>query len=385
MWLGACTSQIGTFVQQFAQSWMVLEMTKDPFYLGLDLFLGQAPIILFSLVGGVLADRIDRRKLLLASQYIQMTCAFTLTALFYTHAVHVWHILMLSFFVGCGQSMGGPAYSALLPTLVDPKDLLNAVSMNAIQFNLARIVGPTIGGLAYTKLGATWCFALNGVSYIAVIISLYMIKVKFVPPKSSERIWTSMKEGFQFIRQREGLEPLVALAFLMTLLGFTLVGFLPVFVQDVFNKGPGTYQLMLICSGAGAVTGGLIVAAVRRPKRQGRAVLLIVTGLGVLISSFALSRWLPLSCVLIFASGMATMGSASLMLTTVQLLVADEMRGRVMSVYNVAFRGGMPMGGLVLGRLIPTFGVSPTVAVAGSVLAVVALYFLLVQRRITAL
>jgi predicted MFS family arabinose efflux permease len=385
MWLGACTSQIGTFVQQFAQSWLVLEMTKDPFYLGLDLFLGQVPIILFSLVGGVLADRIDRRKLLLMSQYIQMTCAFILTALFYTHTVHVWQILSLSFFVGCGQSMGGPAYSALLPTLVDPKDLLNAVSMNAIQFNLARIVGPTIGGLAYTALGPTWCFGLNGLSYIAVIISLYMINVKFVPAKSSDRIWTSMKEGFQFIRQREGLEPLVVLAFLMTLLGFTLVGFLPVFVQEVFKRGPSTYQLMLICSGSGAVTGGLVVAAVPRPKRQGRAVLLIMTGLGLLISSFALSRWLPLSCVLIFVSGMATMGSASLMLTTVQLLVADEMRGRVMSVYNVAFRGGMPMGGLILGRLIPTFGVSPTVAVAGSVLAAVALYFLLVQRRITAL
>jgi predicted MFS family arabinose efflux permease len=385
MWLGACTSQIGTFVQQFAQSWLVYDMTKDPFYLGLDLFLGQTPIILFSLLGGVFADRVDRRKLLLMSQYIQMTCAFILTALFYTHTVHVWHILTLSFFVGCGQSMGGPAYSALLPSLVKPEDLSNALSLNGIQFNLARIVGPTIGGLAYTALGATWCFGLNGVSYIAVIISLYMINVRFVPAKSSVRIWTSMKEGFQFIRQREGLEPLVALAFLMTLLGFTMVGFLPVFAREVFAGGPKTYQLLLICSGGGAVTGGFIVAAVPRPKRQGRAVLLIITVLGVLIASFALSRWLPLSCILIFVAGMATMGSAVLMLTTVQLLVADEMRGRVISVYNVAFRGGMPMGSLVLGRLIPLFGVSPTVAVAGSALAGIALYFLLVQRRITAL
>ena len=385
MWLGACTSTIGTFVQQFAQSWLVYDLTKDAFYLGLDLFLGQVPIILFSLVGGVLADRIDRRKLLLGSQYIQMTCAFVLMALFYFHRVHVWQILGLSFFVGCGQSMGGPAYSALLPSLVDPEDLSNAIAMNAIQFNLARIVGPTIGGLAYTALGATWCFALNGVSYIAVIISLLMINVKFIPAKSSVKIWTSMKEGFQFIRQREGLEPLVLLAFLMTLLGFTLVGFLPVFVQEVFKQGPKTYQLLLICSGSGAVTGGLIVAALGRMKHQGRMVLTIMTGLGVLISSFALSRWLPLSCVLIFASGMATMGSASLMLTTVQLLVADEMRGRVMSVYNVAFRGGIPMGGLVLGRLIPVFGLSPTVAVAGSALAAIALYFMFVQRRIMAL
>src|SRR3984885_11097581 len=195
MWFGACASTIGTFVQQFAQSWLVYDLTKDPFYLGFDLFLGQLPIMMFSLFGGVLADRIDRRKLLLASQYIQMTCAFTLTALFYFHRVHVWQILSLSFFVGCGQSMGGPAYSALLPSLVDPEDLSNAIAMNAIQFNLARIVGPTIGGLAYTALGATWCFGLNGVSFIAVIVSLYMIHVKFVPAKSSVNIWTSMQEG----------------------------------------------------------------------------------------------------------------------------------------------------------------------------------------------
>ena len=220
MWLGACTSTIGTFVQQFAQSWLVYDLTKDPFYLGLDLFLGQLPIMLFSLVGGVFADRRDRRKMLLMSQYIQMTAAFLLMALFYLGAVKVWHILTLSFVVGLGQSFGGPAYSALLPTLVGPEELSNAIAMNSIQFNLARIVGPTIGGLAYTTLGATWCFGLNGLSYIAVIISLYMIHVKFVPEKSSERIMSSRKEGFSFIRKREGLEPLVVLAFLMTLLGF---------------------------------------------------------------------------------------------------------------------------------------------------------------------
>src|SRR6201996_7729702 len=147
MWLGACVSTIGTFVQQFAQSWVVYDLTKDPFYLGLHLFLGQLPIILFSLVGGVFADRLDRRNMLLYSQYIQMTCAFILTALFFTHTVRVWHILSLSFVVGLGQSFGGPAYSALLPTLVPPEDLSNAIAMNSIQFNLARIIGPTLGGL----------------------------------------------------------------------------------------------------------------------------------------------------------------------------------------------------------------------------------------------
>src|SRR5580692_2127170 len=142
------------------------------------------PIMLFSLVGGVFADRLDRKRLLLYSQYIQMLCAFALTVLFATHAVKVWHILSLSFVVGLGQSFGGPAYSALLPTLVTADDLSNAIAMNSIQFNLARILGPTLGGLAYATLGATWCFALNGVSFLAVILSLTMIQVKFVPARS---------------------------------------------------------------------------------------------------------------------------------------------------------------------------------------------------------
>ena|SRR5579864_26136 len=385
MWIGACTSTIGTFVQQFAQSWLVYSLTNDPFYLGLDLFLGQLPILLFSLVGGVFADRIDRRKLLLMSQYIQMLCAFLLAALFALHVVKIWHIFTLSFVVGLGQSFGGPAYSALLPTLVDPEDLSNAVAMNAIQFNLARIIGPTIGGLAYTVLGPTWCFVLNGLSFIAVIISLYAIHVKFVPPKSTISILNSMKEGIRFIRHREGMGPLVALAFCTTLLGFPLTAFLPVFVKNVFGKGPETLALLMACSGAGSVCGGLIVAGLGKMKQQGRAALLILTLLGTIITGFALSHWLPLSAVLIFAGGAAIMASASLMLTLVQLIVTDNMRGRVMSVYNLAFRGGMPLGSLALGRLMPLCGVSLTMASAGSVLVLLSLYFLLVQRRVALL
>jgi predicted MFS family arabinose efflux permease len=385
MWFGACTSQIGTFMQQFAQSWLVFDMTKDPFYLGLDVFLGQLPIMMFSLVGGVFADRIDRRKLLLASQFIQMTCAFALTGLFYFHLVKVWHILTLSFIVGLGQSMGGPAYSALLPSLVDSKDLSNAISMNSIQFNLARIVGPTVGGLAYAKLGATWCFGLNGLSFLAVICSLYMIHVKFIPAKSSEPIWSAMKEGIRFIRNREGLEPLVVLAFCMTMFAFALLPYIQVFVREVFKKGPETYTLLLVCSGAGSVCGGLVVAWMGTLKRQGRSALLIMTVMGAAILGFSISHWLPLSCALIFLTGATMMSSATLLLSLVQLIVSDNMRGRVMSVYNLAFRSGMPMGGLVLGKLIPTFGLSLSVGCAGSALVGLALYFLLVNRRVAAL
>ena len=375
MWFGACASTIGTFVQQFAQSWLVYDLTKDPFYLGLDLFLGQLPIMLFSLFGGVFADRLDRRKMLLTSQYIQMFCAFTLSILFAEHLVKVWMILTLSFIVGIGQSFGGPAYSALLPTLVEKEDLSNAIAMNSIQFNLARIVGPSLGGLAYTLLGATWCFALNGVSYLAVIASLFMIHVKFVPAKTQESVLASMKQGIQFIRQREGMTALVILAFCTTLFGFSLNGFLPVFVKTIFHRGPETYTLLLVCSGAGSITGALTVAASERMKGKSRSTLLILVVLGLTIAGFAMSRWLPLSCVLMFAAGVAIMASASFMLSLAQLMATNAMRGRVMSVYNLAFRAGIPLGALALGKLIPTFGVTKSLAGAGLALVGVAAWF----------
>src|SRR5882762_7958951 len=384
MWTGACVSTIGTFVQQFAQSWLVYDLTKDPFYLGLDLFLGQLPFMLFSLVGGVFADRLDRRKMLLYSQYIQMTCAFVLAVLFLTQTVKIWHILTLSFVVGVGQSFGGPAYSALLPTLVGAEDLANAVSMNSIQFNLARVIGPTLGGLAYTVLGATWCFTLNGISYVAVIISLLVIKVQFIAPKTQTSVLKSMKEGIRFIREREGLAPLVVLAFCTTLFGFSLTGFLPVIVRTIFHGGPGTYELLLVFSGAGSVCGALIVAAMEKLKGQGRLALLTLLALGTITALFAFSKWLPLSCILIFLAGAAIMASASLMLSLVQLIVADSMRGRVMSVYNLAFRAGIPLGALVLGKLIPFLGVSVALAGFGVSLAIVAGYFLFMMRNVSA-
>ncbi|WP_353070303.1 MFS transporter [Tunturibacter empetritectus] len=381
MWLGACVSTIGTFVQQFAQSWLVYDLTKDPFYLGLDLFLGQLPIMLFSLVGGVFADRLDRKKMLLSSQYIQMICAFVLATLFATHAVKVWHILTLSFVVGVGQSFGGPAYSALLPTLVEPEDLANAISMNSIQFNLARIIGPTLGGLAYTVFGATWCFALNGFSYVAVIISLFVIRAQSTAPKTQMSVLKSMKEGISFIRDREGLTPLVVLAFCTTLFGFSLTGFLPVIVRTIFHRGPGTYELLLVFSGAGSICGALLVAAMEKLKGQGRLAVLALFALGLTTAGFAFSKWLPVSCILIFLAGTAVMASASLMLSVVQLIVVDSMRGRVMSVYNLAFRAGIPLGALILGKLIPILGISTAIAGFGLSLVGVAGYFLIVMTK----
>jgi predicted MFS family arabinose efflux permease len=346
--------------------------------------LGSIPIVLFSLVGGVFADRTERQKLLLGSQFVQMACAFLLAGLFATGVVRIWHILMLSFVVGTAQSFGGPAYSALIPTLVKPEDLPNAIALNSIQFNVARVLGPTLGGVALL-LGASWCFSLNGISFIAVIISLLIIHPHFVPTKSRESVLTSMKEGIQFIRQQAAMEALIVLAFSMTLLAFPLIVFLPVFAKDVFHGGPNLYTILLVCSGIGSICGALIVAAVGKHKYMGRSVLLMLMALGVLISGFALSRWLVLSCILIFFAGAMLLAVFTSIGSLVQMIAPDNMRGRVLSVYNVAFRGGMPVGSLVVGALVRRFTAPVVLTWNGLLLTILGLYFLFVQRKVATL
>ncbi|MGH9693909.1 MAG: MFS transporter, partial [Bryobacteraceae bacterium] len=352
MWFGACTSSIGTWMQILAQSWLVLSISNSPVYLGLDAFFGQIPIFLFSLFGGVFADRKNRRHILLVSQFIQLSCAFLLAALWSAHVVQVWHIWCLSFTVGLAQSFGGPAYSALIPTLVKKEDLQNAIALNSIQFNLARVVGPALGGLALVKLGAFWCFTLNGISYLAVIATLLAIRSDFVPPATQVPVIQSMREGIDFLRKREGMASLVVLAFGITLLSYPLITFLPVMARDVFHGGANTFTLFLCLSGAGSVTGALLVAGSASQSGQARKSLIVMAVLGVVITAFGLSRVLAASAVLVFVSGSLLMIVFALNTSMVQLYVSDTMRGRVMSVYNVAFRGGMPLGSLASGLLI---------------------------------
>jgi predicted MFS family arabinose efflux permease len=381
LWFGACTSSIGTWMQKLAQSWLVLQLSNRPFLLGLDTFLGEIPIFLFSLVGGVIADRVDRRKLLVGSQLVQMSCAFFLAFLFATGLVRVWHILALSFTVGLAQAFGGPAYQALIPTLVAQKDLPNAIALNSIQFNLARVIGPVLGGIALTKLGASWCFSLNGISFVAVIISLLLLPVRRFPAAGVTML-DSMKQGIAFIRARAGMQPLIFLAFFMTMLGVPLIVYLPVVARDVFHGGPNAYTILLSISGAGAVVGALAVAALGHVERRGLMALQILITLGVLITCFGLSRNLTLSCVLLFLGGAALVASFATVTSLVQLIAPDEMRGRVMSVYNVAFRGGMPIGSFIAGPFVETLSAPVVLATNGVLLVALGVFFLFVHRRI---
>ena len=372
-------------MQKLAQSWLVLQLSNSPFLLGLDAFLGELPILLFSLFGGVAADRKDRRHLLLMSQVIQMSCAFLLMTLILLHAVKVWHILCLSFVTGLAQAFGGPAYQALIPSLVSIENISNAIALNSIQFNLARVIGPVLGGLALARLGAAWCFGLNGLSFVAVIISLLMLHIRFVPAPAKQSVLASMRQGIGFVRKHPVMPSLVVLAFSMTALGIPLIIFLPVFARDVFRGDVRTYTLLLSTYGVGSICGALLVAAMGSRKGKGRIALGFLVCLGVTMTVFSLSKILAVSCVFLFLSGASLVGVLSLVSSLVQEITADAMRGRVMSVYNVAFRGGTPMGSLVTGSLVPHLGAPVVLAGNAVLLAVLGIYYLVVQRRVASL
>jgi predicted MFS family arabinose efflux permease len=385
MWIGACTSSIGTWMQIVAQGWLIYRLSHSAFLLALDQFLGGIPIFLFSLIGGVVADRIERRKILLASQYMQMASAGILTVLVSTGVVHVWHILCLSFVSGLAQAFGGPAYSALIPTLVDREDMPNAIALNSIQFNMAVTIGPALAGQALAKLGEKWCFGLNALSFLAPIISLSMITTRFLPQKTAESMFNSLKQGIRFVRKQPSMEALIVLAFCMTALAMPMRTYIPVFVKDIFHRGPETYGNLLSLMGVGSICGSLIIASMGNIHNKGRVALTTLISLGAAISIFALSKALLLSYAMLVLVGASMMAVFATVTSLVQLITTDDMRGRVMSVYNCAFRGGMPMGNLVSGWLVPLFTAPAVLAVNGALLIVVALYFLLVQRRVAAL
>ena len=367
MWAGAFTSTAGTWMQKVAESWLVLEMTGSAFYLGLIAFLGDLPFLLFTLVGGVVADRIDRRKLLLGSQYVQMTCAFILTALVLLGWLRVWHMLALVFVVGTGQSFGGPAYMALIPGLVKREDVPNAIALNSIQFNLARTFGPLLAGITLAAAGAAFCFALNGLSILAVIVRLYLIRATFTPQKTQESVMSGMRNGFSFVRSRGSLWQLSVLGFISTFCGIPLMTLLPVFARDIFGLGAPGYSSMMATSGAGAITGALLYAGISHRVAHGVLTLRVQIAFAVLLATFALSRNLMLSYVALFLGGVCLIILFASITSLVQMATTEEMRGRVMSIFMLAFRGGMPLGGLASGSLATQLG--PTAAlIVGSVL-----------------
>src|SRR5579862_1262503 len=303
MWFGACMSSIGTWMQIVAQGWLIYRLSHSAFLLALDQFLGGIPIFLFSLIGGVVADRAERRKILLGSQYVQMACATILTLLIVTGHIRVWHMLAMSFIAGLAQAFGGPAYQALIPMLVDREDMPNAIALNSIQFNTAVTVGPALAGQALAKLGESWCFGLNALSFLAPIVSLSIITARYLPVSTTESMFGSLKQGIRFVRRQGSMEALIVLAFCMTALSMPMRTYIPVFVKDIFHRGPETYGNLLSLMGLGSIFGSLTIASAGNMRRKGFVALGALLCLGAGISAFALSKSVPFSSVVLVIVG----------------------------------------------------------------------------------
>ncbi len=380
LWFGALTSSIGTWMQKVAQAWLIVTLTgsQSAFYLGLDSFLGELPILLLTLVAGVVADRRDRRHMMLMSQVVQMGVAFTLAGLVFFDAIQIWHILLLSCISGCAQAFGGPAYQSLVPTLVGKEHLPNAIALNSIQFNLARIIGPIVAGVALATFGMVMCFGMNGISFLFVIAAILSLRDVHVPPASSVSIVSQMKDGLRFVHASPNLRTLTMLGFIAAFLGLPLLTFLPIIAKDVFQQDVGLYTQMMTTSGVGAVCGAMFVAWLGKHRHLGRILLVLLSAFGVAMTAFALSREVWLSTAILFFTGALLVMCFSVTNSLVQLIAPPELRGRVVSIYMMAFRGGSPLGGLASGWLITQVGSAPAMlAVNGVVLAVLAAYFLI--------
>jgi MFS family permease len=386
VWLAALGSTIGTWMQNYAQAWLVFDLTKSNFYLGLDTFLAQLPVLLFMLIGGVVADRYDRRRLLTGSQYVQMFSAFTLTALILSGHVKVSYIFLLSFVSGCGQAFGGPAYQSMIPQLVPRRDLPNAIALNSTQFNLSRVLGPTAGGIVLALVGTAGCFALNGLSFFFVVFALSRLRVPpHTPPATKTNLGQELKSGLHYVRDNPLMLTLTILVFVSTFLTMPILTMLPSFATAVLTNNTHAPQtrlsMLLACQGLGSIVGALTIGSLGRFKHMGRVLLVVQVMLGVLIGAFALSRTLTLSLGLLFVGGMFFMAVFSISFSLVQLIAPDHLRGRVVSIYMVSLRGGWPIGSLVAGAMADKFSAPHVMAVNGLLLSAVAACLLLFWRN----
>ena len=383
IWIGAFTSTTGYFVAQVAESWYIYQQTSSATLLGLTAFLNGLPILMFSVFGGVLADRMDRRYLLIGSQILQMVAAFVLAILFFLERIEVWHILFTAFLAGVGQAFGGPAYQAMIPSLVPKKHLPNAIALISIQFNLAGTLGRPIGGWAFKYFGPARCFLINGLSFFAVIVTLLVIRIPFIPSPGQLNMVKSLREGFRYVARSGALRSLMLLAVLTAFCGVPINTLLPVFAQQTYGLDAGGYSRMGAVLSLGAVLGALAVAHYGTASKKGRNALILELFLGAAILGFAFNKFLAVAMLLLLVTGGTILAVFTLVTSLVQLNVTEDIRGRVMSVHNAAFRGAMPLINILCGFAADKVGASRVIATNGIALILMACVFLFGNSEVT--
>ncbi|HVD76374.1 MAG TPA: MFS transporter [Vicinamibacteria bacterium] len=382
LWIGAFLSSIGTWTQDVALAWLIHVRFVDPFYLGLRAFASDAPLIAFMLVGGAVADRVDRRWILLTSQILQMLFAATLGVLYALGRLGIVPILLIAFFTGLAQSQSAPTYQAVLTSLVPPRQIPNAVALNSLQFNLSRAVGPVIAGVILANWGTGPCFAVNAVSFLAVIIALWRIELPPPAPAKNETLGESLRAGLRHVWESPVLSVLTALGLTGSLFAFPLLTYLPVIAGDVLKTGAKGYSLLLTSFGVGAIGGAIATAQRGNVPGRGRLMLATLALYGVAALAAVLSTRQAVAMALLFVAAWSLVTAFSTLNSLVQENAPDALRGRVLSIYGLAFRGGMPLGSLIAGPLVRTLGAPAVLGSFSGLLALVSIAVYLKNGRL---
>lgn len=377
-WAGQQVSLIGTWMQNIAEDWLVLTLTGDPFWLGVVTAAQFAPVLVFGLFGGIVADSLPKRRTLVATQTIAMALAFVLAVLTLTHEIQVWQVILIAFILGCTSAVDMPTRQSFVIEMVGREDIGNAVALNSATFNAARIVGPAVAGVLIGIFDIGVAFVINGLSFVAVLASLLAMRptdlrpsMRVALPRSAREVVANLAEGLRYVRHT----PLVLLAVgvvgLVSTAGMNFGVVIPAFAKDVMGTGAEGYGFLMAASGVGSLLAALTIAFRGRPDPR-----IIVAGailLGVLEVALGFTRAMPLALLCMFGIGVGGISMAAMANTTIQLNVPDMLRGRVLAVYATVFAGSTPIGGLAFGVLASAIGSALAVTVGGAVALAVGL------------
>jgi predicted MFS family arabinose efflux permease len=373
-WIGTLLSNIGSWMQAVAQGWLVLQLTNSPFWLGFDGFITTVPGLLLPLIGGVIADQMDRRVLMLYTQAIAGLNALVLGILIATGTVELWMVLLLSFITGCTMAISSPAYQAMTVDYAGREHMANAIALNATQFQFGRVIGPTFAGFAMTAFGLAGCFFANAFSYVAVVWALMKLKgepedkLKKASVGLVRKLWGNLVEGFRYVLKRPRVFTLLSISATINLFGVPYITFLPVIARDRLGMGEKGFALMMGVAGLGAFLGALFLAFSSDFRRKGLYLIFSALAFALCLIGFSLERSPVLSMLLLTGVGFSIVNSIATVNTLLQQLVIDQMRGRVMSLFVLSTLGTMPIGNLTAGIAASNFGAPATLAVGGVII-----------------
>jgi len=382
LFFGTSLSQMGDFIQAMAQSWLVWTLTGSPFLLGVVGFCQALPRLLLGAVGGAIVDRVERRRLLLSTQISAMAQAFIFWALVYFETIQFWHVIVLVLFLGTVNTVNQTARHSLINNLVPREDLMNAIALNSSMANLAKIIGPSIGGVLISMIGVAGCLFVNAVSFLTIIATLVVMEIPTLRVKTKDEapFWQEVTDGYQFLRGQRRLFSIILLTYGVALVGTPYTRFLPVFATDVLHAGPSTFGLLLAAPGIGAVISGVGIASLTRLRRRTHFVAMSVYAFSLFLILFSFSRSLPLSMLFLMLVGASNIAIRAVANTVVQTETPPELLGRILSLFFMD-KGLWSFGTLFIGSIAHVVGTPKAIAISGLCCALAASLLLYQQRQ----